>query len=123
MDDAEIESFVKKFKLLRSAGFDATLNLESKLGEVFISLNCKVGRVSPPPTTPTNAASKPRSPSYYRRLARRKAARDLNMEVELVAEQARDEVITNMMETTSPKMLRKPKKVIVMKKLLIMKKM
>ena len=101
MDDAEIDSFVRKFKLLRGAGIDASLNLESKLGEVFISLNCKVGRVSPPPDAPTNAPSKPRSPSYYRRLARRKAARDLNMEVEVVAEQARDEVITNKIETTS----------------------
>ena len=42
MEDVEIDSFLKKFKMLRNAGYDASLNFESKLGEVFISLNCKV---------------------------------------------------------------------------------
>merc|ERR1712045_583031 len=72
--------------MLRNAGYDASLNFESKLGEVFISLNCKVGRLLPPPTTPS-PVSKQRSPSYYRRLARRKAMRDLGSESSVVAEQ------------------------------------
>ena len=43
----------------------------------FISLNCKVGRVSPPPPiTPICAVvRKYRSPYYYRRQERRKASR------------------------------------------------
>ena len=94
MDDGEIDNFVKKFKMLRGAGYDASLNLESKLGEVYISLSCKVGRVLSPSTTPTCVVTKRRSPSYYRRLARRKAARDLNLEQSIVAEKANNEVNT-----------------------------
>ena len=48
MAEWEIDSFVKKFKLLRSSGYDASLNLECKLGEVYVTLNCKVGRSIPP---------------------------------------------------------------------------
>ena len=103
MKCAEIDSFVNKFKRLWSGGFDASLNFESKLGEVFISLNCKVGRILPPPSTPLpNVTSKGRrSPSYYRRLARRKASRESNVEPtsynvfedssSLLAEEAMDE--------------------------------
>ena len=98
MEDVEIDSFVKKFKMLRSVGYDATLNLESKLGEVFITLNCKVGRVLPPPSTPTSVVSKHRSPSYYRRLARRKAARDSNSDNVVLAEQANNDPIESHSE-------------------------
>ena len=72
----EVENFVRKFKMLKDSGYDTTLTLESKLGEVFVTLNCKVGRTTPPPQTPPMLPSSPRyrSPSYFRRLARRKAA-------------------------------------------------
>ena len=76
MADTEIDSFVKKFKLLRGAGMQASLTLETKLGEVFISINCKVSRDVPPPKlSPATAVnpSKHRSPSYFRRQARRRA--------------------------------------------------
>ena len=43
MANMEIDQFVNQFKLLRDAGMEASLNLETKLGEVFISLNCKLG--------------------------------------------------------------------------------
>ena len=80
MADAEIESFVKKFKLLRGAGMEASLKLETKLGEVFISINCKVGRDMPPPTLSPAAHVNPskirRSPSYFRRQVRRRAIRE-----------------------------------------------
>ena len=78
MEYGEIDNFVKKFKELRSAGYDAKLNLESKLGEVFVSLNCRIGRDIPPPSPTSRLSSvapKCRSPSYYRRQARRKASR------------------------------------------------
>ena len=75
MECTEIDSFVNKFRLLWTAGHDASLTLESKLGEVYVSLNCKVGRIVPPSITLTVAASpKFRSPSYSRRQIRRKAA-------------------------------------------------
>ena len=84
MDRAEIDSFVNKFKALCDAGYNASLNLESKLGEVFVNLSCKVGRTTPPPftppaPTPVDAVSKYRSPSYYRRQARHKATRDTDV--------------------------------------------
>ena len=52
--------------------------MECKLGEVFITLNCKDGRtVLPSPSTPSYAAViKSRSPSYFRRQARRRASRE-----------------------------------------------
>ena len=81
MADKEIDSFVQKFKMLRVAGMEATLNLETKLGEVWMSLNCKVGRdVPPPPMSPSATGvgrrKSYRSPSYYRRQARRRAERE-----------------------------------------------
>ena len=81
MAGVDIDSFVNKFKSLWSAGHNATLNIESKLGEVEISLRCKIGRSSPPPSTPFSSfglSPKYRSPSYYRRQARRKDRRKLN---------------------------------------------
>ena len=74
MATCEIDSFVKKFKLLRSAGYDTSLKIECKLGEVYVKLNCKVGTTIPPPSSPFTA--KYRSPSYYRRQERRKATHD-----------------------------------------------
>ena len=79
MADLEIESFVRKFKLLWNAGFTASLNIESALGEVNISLNCKVGRTKPPPMpfmSPVLLPNMNRSPSYYRRQVRRKTTRE-----------------------------------------------
>ena len=79
----EIDSVVSKFKLLKDAGYEASLNLETMLGEVKISLNCKVGRSLPPPSSPIAQSSirRYRSPSYYRRQARRKAQREAETEV------------------------------------------
>ena len=77
MADVELSSFVKKFQCLRRSGYDASLNVESKLGEIFITLSCKVGRDIPPPSSPpsTHATiSRNRSPSYFRRQERRRQA-------------------------------------------------
>ena len=81
MADTEIESFVQKFKSLRGAGLEATLILDTKLGEVWITINCKVGRnIPPPPSEPSSpsliARKIYRSPSYFRRQLRRKAERE-----------------------------------------------
>ena len=78
MANIEIDSFIKQFKLLRIAGVEALLSLETKLDEVMISLNCKVGRSIPPPQPRMQTVcsnKKYRSPSYYRRQVRRKAER------------------------------------------------
>ena len=103
MADVEINSFVVKFKELRSAGFEACLSLESKLGEVNISLNCKVGRNAPPPVSPSQSFLCRRSPSYHRRLERRKAEREsnglhVNSPILLEAEEAMQEPVTKVDE-------------------------
>ena len=79
MGHAKIDSFVNKFKLLWRAGYDASLSLESKLGEVHLNLSCKVGRSIPPPSSPI--APKYRSPSYFRRQERRRAARESSNDI------------------------------------------
>ena len=76
MEYVEIDNFVNKFKLLRAAGYDASLMLDTKFGEVTLSLNCKIGRNIPPPTSPVDLNLKKFSPSRQRRNARRAAARD-----------------------------------------------
>ena len=81
MVDVEIDSFTRKFKLLVSAGHQASLNLDSHLGEVQITLNCKLGRIIPPPLSPPSNRNGfdqyiRVSPSRKRRNARRVAARE-----------------------------------------------
>ena len=79
MATVQIDTFVEQFKKLWGAGIEASLNVESKLGEVFISLNCKVGRITPP-SSPSFQSSfvrpKYRSPSYFRHQERRKEERE-----------------------------------------------
>ena len=78
----EIDSFVNHFKFLWSQGYEASMNVESKLGEVMITLSCKARRNELPGTPPPSFFSTPmyrRSPSYYRRQARRKAERDVKI--------------------------------------------
>ena len=110
MADVEFSSFVKKFQCLRHSGYDASLNVESKLGEIFVTLSCKVGRDIPPPSSPpsTHATiSRNRSPSYFRRQERRRQAfrRNLsnvsssNSTAEQVAEEIAVVQITEAQET------------------------
>ena len=90
MGDVQIDSFINNFKLLWRAGEEASLKLESKLGEVSLSLSCKVGRIAPPsPVTPLQSfysRKKYRSPSYFRRQLRRKANREAEEENESAVE-------------------------------------
>ena len=107
MADTEIDSFIQKFKLLRGSGIEATLNFETKLGEVYISLNCKVGRNLPPPLSkspPVVSNNKHRSPSYIRRQIRRDAERKAkcdNVKVSSVAVKATDEELVDKVETSA----------------------
>ena len=82
MVNDEIESFVNHFKFLWSQGHEASMHMESRLGEVSITLSCKARRNELPGTPPPSFISPPmyrRSPSYYRRQIRRKAERDMKI--------------------------------------------
>ena len=82
MVNEEIDFIVANFKSLLGIGHEASLKLECKLGEVWMNLSCKVGRNEPPLTVPApkcdvNVSRKNhRSPSYFRRQARRRSARE-----------------------------------------------
>jgi len=102
MASMELSSFIKKFESLRSSGYDASLLIENKLDEMSITLSCKVGRDIPPPSqtfTPGINSRNRRSPSYYRRQARRQAFRcnvenvvECNSETEQVVEDVSTEL-------------------------------
>ena len=84
----EIDYFIDHFKMLKKAGYKANLNLETKLGEVYITFNCKVGRVEPPLVSPSSSLISNRklcrSLSYYRRQSRRRAERNTSNNVSCV---------------------------------------
>ena len=75
----EIESFISKFKYLCSAGYSSTLSLSSEKGQVSVSFNVNLGFLPPPTGVPPPSSvlsPRRRSPSYIRRLKRRKDARE-----------------------------------------------
>ena len=76
--DIELESFILKFKHLCSAGINASLNVNSFHGKAVITLHAELGSFNAPEKV-AQTPSKHRSPSYHRRLARRKAARMENV--------------------------------------------
>ena len=108
MATMEIDGFINHFKMLASAGHEAKLNMETKLGEIWVTLDCKVGRIAPP-LSPSLSMSNPRkiyrSPSYFRRQARRRDERMTKImsvdEVSFpvvkmsVAEEAKEEIVAD----------------------------
>ena len=73
---SELNSFITKFKLLCSAGLNASLQIDSKDGcaTVTVCLSVEVGYL--PSVTPAGKPKKQkRSPAYYRRQERRKEAK------------------------------------------------
>ena len=77
----ELDSFLLKFKHLQFAGIEATLTVESKNGEAFVTLKAGLGYLQPPIgfPPPPEYHGRPRrvnrGPAYFRRQERRKAAR------------------------------------------------
>ena len=72
MLDAELKSFIQKFKQLRGAGLTAHLDLDTHAGQAWVGLRVMLNPVK----LETNEKPyKYRSPSYFRRQERRKAAR------------------------------------------------
>ena len=74
MVDAEIASFITKFKYLCNAGINASLNLSSCDGKATVTLQAELGTI-PIPLNVAQTPPKHRSPAYQRRIARRQMAR------------------------------------------------
>ena len=77
----ELTSFVTKYRYLCSAGFQAHLSFSCQNGRTHVSLNVDLGILQPPveqppPTATLSKSSKCRSPSYSRRLQRRRHERE-----------------------------------------------
>ena len=72
MFDEELSSFITKFHHLRRAGFTAHLDVDTFAGKAWVGLRVMFGPVQ---QHPNGFNVKRRSPSYWRRQERRKAAR------------------------------------------------
>ena len=76
----ELDSFLSKFKHLQFAGIEATLTIESKNGEAFVTLKAGLGHLQalvgfPPPHGYYDRPHRVhRGPAYCRRQERMKAA-------------------------------------------------
>ena len=73
----ELENLLAQFRFMSSAGHKTSLNLSSEEGCISVSFNVELGFMSPPVGIPPPQSSSPfrKSPSYYRRLKRRRDAR------------------------------------------------
>ena len=76
----ELDSLLSSFRYLCSTGYKASLNLTCANGRTVVDFHVDLGFLQPPVEVPPPAASSPvqirhKSPSYYRRLKRRRDAR------------------------------------------------
>ena len=96
----ELHSFVAKFKFLCHAGLQATLKVEADNGEASVTLTAGLGPIAPPPPINCHGPSRYyRGPSYQRRQARRKAAREAAAAQELIPDA--DACLADQAENTS----------------------
>ena len=74
----ELEHLLMQFRYMSSAGYKTTFNLSSEKGHVIASFNVDLGFMQPPVDKPPPSSLSPirKSPSYYRRLKRRREARE-----------------------------------------------
>ena len=77
MFDEQLSSFLSKFHQLRRAGATAHLDIDTYAGKAWVGLRVMLGSVQHHQHHPNvpNANGRRRSPSYYRRQEKRKAAR------------------------------------------------
>ena len=102
MLDAELKSYIQKFKQLRGAGLTAHLDLDTHAGQAWVGLRVMLNPVK---LKTNEKPQKYRSPSYFRRQERRKAARtqsaaERSQSPESAAEVQETENITNAEEAT-----------------------
>ena len=75
----ELENLVSQFRYLCSAGYNAKLNVTSENGRAVVDFHVDLGFITPPLEVPPPASSgspRHKSPSYYRRLKRRRESRE-----------------------------------------------
>ena len=72
MSDKELDNFILKFHQLRRSGFTAHLDIDTHAGQAWVGLRLMLGPVH---QEKQSKAKKHRSPSYLRRLEKRKLAR------------------------------------------------
>ena len=70
----KLNSFINMFHQLWKAGDTAHLNLDTQAGEAWVGLRVQLGKIGQPLLYPPQSPTY-RSPSYYRRQERRKAAK------------------------------------------------
>ena len=70
---SELDNFISMFHQLRSKGFTAHLVIDTHAGNAWVGLRVMLGNVQQ--QHQVNSKSRNRSPSYFRRQERRKAAR------------------------------------------------
>ena len=92
MNVMEIQSFIFKFHQLWKAGVTAHLNLDTQAGKAWVGLRVELGQFD---QVPAQTRSQ-RSPSYFRRQERRKAAKAADVTVA-------DTVEENVVETSAVK--------------------
>ena len=99
MFDRELNSFLLKFHQLRKSGVTAHLDVDTYAGQAWVGLRVMLGPIQHQP------AHRHRSPSYFRRQEKRRAARQSSEESDsdkVVAEQvATDTMEKNAAEATS----------------------
>jgi hypothetical protein len=100
----EIDTFVKKFYQLWSAGRTAHLDVDTHAGKAWVGLRVQLGHAPGPLHHQHHPQKKTVSPSQQRRRARRAAARLTNAEEEFNMETPKDttiEEIVNVEQTVT----------------------
>ena len=102
----ELDSFLSKFKFLSSAGFKAAISFKTENFVTNVSLDVELPFVLPPCNLPppfsvfsTPKSRRHRSPSYYRRLQRRRDARSRS---EVLSSLSDSVVVNNVNDAAMP---------------------
>ena len=82
MFDSELNSFLTKFHQLRKSGATAHLDVDTHAGQAWVGLRVMLGPIQHQPSS----SQRHRSPSYFRRQERRRAARENAGEATTAAE-------------------------------------
>jgi hypothetical protein len=93
MSTLEIDTFLKKFYHLWSAGHTAHLDVNTHAGKAWVGLRVELGHAPGPLHHPRHPQKKTVSPSQQRRRARRAAARLTNAEEAIDMKTSKDTTI------------------------------